>query len=97
VSPQSGLLRKGQNILAIHGMNSSTTSSDLLFNAELVAGRSTSTIDNGTSDAIRQYAGPFAITESCLVKARVSSDNTYSPWMANAAVRRRAGGRACGS
>ncbi len=81
VSGQVGLLRKGENILAIHGMNSSTTSSDLLFSAELIAGRSTSTIDNGASGVIHQYAGPFAVTESCLVKARVlASSNTYSPW-----------------
>lgn len=80
-SAQVGVLRKGQNVLAIQGMNSSATSSDLLFNAELVAGRSTSTIDNGVSGAIHQYAGPFPITESCLVKARVLvSGNTYSPW-----------------
>jgi hypothetical protein len=81
VSAQVGLLRKGQNVLAIHGMNSSPTSSDLVFNAELVAGRSTSTIDNGISGAIVQYSGPFPITESCLIKARVLvPGNTYSPW-----------------
>ncbi len=81
VSTQVNLLRKGQNVLAIQGMNSSTTSSDLLFNAELAAGRSTSTIDEGVSGAIVQYAGPFPITESCLVKARVLvPGNPYSPW-----------------
>ena len=81
VSAHAGLLRKGQNILAIQGMNSPITSSDLLFNAELVAGRSTSTIDNGISGAIVQYAGPFPITGSCLIKARVLvSGNAYSPW-----------------
>jgi len=81
ISSQVRLLRKGPNILAIHGMNSSTTSSDLLFNAELAAGRSTSIIDEGLSGDIHQYAGPFPITGSCLIKARVLvPGNTYSPW-----------------
>ena len=81
VSAQVGLLRQGENVLAIHGMNSSTTSSDALFNAELIAGRSTSTIEGGVSGAIYQYAGPFPITESTRVKARVLvPGNTYSPW-----------------
>lgn len=81
VSSKVSLLRKGQNVLAIQGMNQSAGSSDLLFNAELVAGRSSSTIDNGATGAIHQYAGPFPITESCLIKVRVLvSGNTYSPW-----------------
>ena len=81
VSAQAGLLRKGQNVLATQGMNSSTTSSDLLFNAELAAGRSTSTIDSGVSGAIHQYSGPIPIAESTQIKARVLvSGNTYSPW-----------------
>ncbi len=81
LSARVGLLRTGPNVLAIQGMNSPITSSDLLFNAELIAGRSTSTMDNGISSAIAEYAGPFAITQSCRVKARVLvSGNTYSPW-----------------
>jgi len=81
VSAQVGLLRQGQNVLAIHGMNSSATSSDALFNAELIAGRSTSTIEGGLSGEIYQYAGPFSIGGSTRVKARVLvPGNVYSPW-----------------
>ncbi|MBN1506244.1 MAG: CotH kinase family protein [Sedimentisphaerales bacterium] len=81
VSAQVGLLREGQNMLAIHGLNSSTTSSDLLFSAELVAGRSTSIVDSNDSGDIHQYSAPFPITQSCRIKARVLvSNNAYSPW-----------------
>jgi hypothetical protein len=81
VSTMLGFLRKGQNILAIQGMNSSTTSSDLLFSTELVAGRNTSTIDTGTSGAIYQYSGPIPITKTTQIKARVlAPSNVYSPW-----------------
>lgn len=81
VSTQAGLLKKGQNILAIHGMNAGASSSDLLFNAELIAGRSTSTVEGDVPGAIYQYAGPISITGSMQVKARVLvPGNTYSPW-----------------
>ncbi|MCX5645177.1 MAG: CotH kinase family protein [Phycisphaerae bacterium] len=74
-------LRKGQNILALQGMNSSATSSDLLFSVELVAGRSTSAIDTGTAGAIHQYSGPIPISATTQLKARVLVPaNTYSPW-----------------
>jgi hypothetical protein len=81
ISSKVSLLRKGQNVLAIQGMNQSAGSSDLLFNAELIAGRNTSTIDSGISGVIHQYSGPIPITESTRLKARVLvSGNTYSPW-----------------
>ena len=38
ISSFAGVLKRGENILAIHGMNSSTTSSDLLISVELEAG-----------------------------------------------------------
>ena len=37
---QIGKLKQGQNILAIHGLNDSTTSSDFLISVELVASKS---------------------------------------------------------
>jgi hypothetical protein len=81
VSAQVGLLRKGANLLAIQGMNSSSTSSDLLFSAELVAGRRTSPTESGLPTGVHLYAGPFTVTESTEVKARVLvAGNPYSPW-----------------
>jgi hypothetical protein len=62
-------------------MNSSTTSSDFLLSVELVAGRTTSPGGNQVPDAVHVYTGPFAITESTQVKARVlGPSNPYSPW-----------------
>jgi hypothetical protein len=81
LSAQMAALRKGINILAIQGLNASTTSSDLLFSAELVAGRSTAAVDDANSSDIYQYAGPFPIAATCRIKARVlAPGNTYSPW-----------------
>ena len=81
VSASLGFLRKGQNILALQGMNSSTTSSDLLLSVELVANRDTSVVDPGSSGAIYQYAGPIRIAKTTQIKARVlASGNAYSPW-----------------
>jgi hypothetical protein len=81
ISAQVPLLRKGQNVLALQGLNAGASSSDLLFSVELVAGRSTTTIDQGESGAVYQYAGPIPITESSRLKARVLvPGNTYSPW-----------------
>jgi hypothetical protein len=81
VSAQLPLLRKGQNVLAIQGLNAGSSSSDLLFCVELVAGRNTTTIDEGMPGAVHEYAGPVAVAESCRLKARVLvPGNTYSPW-----------------
>ncbi len=70
ISAHVGLLRRGSNLLAIHGLNVSTNSSDFLISAELVAGE----ISQGTvsPDAI-EYTGPILLTGSTHVKARTFS------------------------
>ncbi len=81
ISSQIGLLRQGENLLAIQAMNSSTTSSDFLFSVELAAVMSDIPIDTGLSDAVHVYAGPITITESTRIKARVKvASNSYSLW-----------------
>jgi hypothetical protein len=70
-------LQQDYNILAIHGLNVSTTSSDFLISAELVAGKSSSN-DGGTSPGVLQYTGPITLTHSVHVKARVLSGSTWS-------------------
>jgi len=81
ISAQAGLLKQGQNLLAIQAMNSSNASSDFLFSVELVGGRTSLPGGNQLSDAVHVYTGPFTITESTQVKARVMvASNQYSPW-----------------
>jgi hypothetical protein len=67
----------GANILAIHGLNVSTTSSDFLISAELVAGSRTYTGEVLTDSAI-EYTGPVTLDKSTHVKARVLSSGQWS-------------------
>jgi len=79
ISSRINTLRQGQNILAIQGLNVSTTSSDFIISAELEAGQSSSPGDSGISpDAVR-YDGPITLTESTHVKARILSTGSWSP------------------
>ncbi len=81
VSAGAGLLKQGPNLLAIQGLNSSRTSSDLLFSIELIAGRRSSPVDDGLPGAVREYAGPITLNKSTQIKARVLvTGNPYSPW-----------------
>jgi len=69
-------LQQGDNILAIHGMNSSTTSSDLLISAELLATEGSS--DNGGVAGAMEYTTPITLPHTVQVKARVLSGSTWS-------------------
>ena len=71
-------LQQGPNLLAIHGLNASTTSSDLLISAELIAGKDDSSGTEGISPTAIEYTGPITINHSASVKARVLSGNTWS-------------------
>jgi len=70
------ILKQGDNVLAIHAMNSSVTSSDFLFSAELLSGGG----DSGDSDlgGIMEYTGPITLLHSARVKARVLSGDQWS-------------------
>jgi hypothetical protein len=72
-------LRLGNNILAIQGLNTSTTSSDLLISAELVIGDRTLIEDiEIVSPSAIEYTGPFTLDNSAHVKARVLNDGIWS-------------------
>ncbi|MGD2095217.1 MAG: lamin tail domain-containing protein [Phycisphaerales bacterium] len=73
-------LQQGSNLLAIHGMNSSVTSSDFLISAELVVEESSSPNDEEEEvpDSIIEYVGPVILPHSTQVKARVLIGNTWS-------------------
>jgi hypothetical protein len=71
-------VQQGDNLLAIHGLNRSTTSSDLLISAELVAGEGGSSVGGGVSPSAIEYTGPISLTHSANVRARVLSGNVWS-------------------
>ncbi|MFZ2148458.1 MAG: lamin tail domain-containing protein, partial [Sedimentisphaerales bacterium] len=77
ISAYLGAVQLGYNILAIHGMNSSTISSDFLISAELFAGVS-SFPGGGISPDVFQYTGPITLTHSAHVKARVLNGRIWS-------------------
>ncbi len=78
ISGHLSTLRQGQNILAIHGLNVSATSSDFIISAELLAGQNGAPTGAGISpDAIR-YTGPVTLTKSTHVKSRVLDGSTWS-------------------
>ncbi|HCO95856.1 MAG TPA: hypothetical protein DIU00_18270, partial [Phycisphaerales bacterium] len=69
-------LHQGDNLLAIHAMNSSKTSSDFLISAELIAAGGDS--DDSAAEGILEYTGPITLPHSVQVKARVLSGETWS-------------------
>src|SRR4030042_4123449 len=69
-------LQRGENLLAIHAMNSSTTSSDFLISAELIASEGDS--DDSDLKGVMEYAGPITLPHSVRVKARVLSGSEWS-------------------
>ncbi len=75
VSEHITRLRQGDNLLAIHGLNAGTTSSDLLITVELTANRAV--VDEPPTSALI-YTAPIPLTRSTRIKARVQSGNTWS-------------------
>jgi len=80
ISSHLNSLNSGDNILAIHGLNESITSSDFLISVELVAVRDNSSQDSevDVSTGVQQYTSPITLTESAHIKARVLSGSTWS-------------------
>ena len=72
-------LRPGANILAIHGLNAGTTSSDFLIALELAGtvGAAGGTPGGVSAQAIA-YTGPVTLDASVQVKARVYNGGTWS-------------------
>lgn len=71
-----GLLQSGQNVLAIHGINNGSDSSDFLISPRIVAGES----GNGTfSPSAVLYTGPFDVTENVLIRSRAYDTSHNTP------------------
>ncbi|HUU20020.1 MAG TPA: CotH kinase family protein, partial [Sedimentisphaerales bacterium] len=73
-----GNLRRGDNLLAIHGLNYSTISSDFLISVELVANQSIPPDDSDISSNVLRYTGPITLTHSTQVKARILRGGMWS-------------------
>lgn len=69
------ILQRADNLLAIHAMNNSATSSDFLISAELTVIESE---QESPAPQIFQYAGPIPLTESTRVIARSLSAGQWS-------------------
>jgi len=79
ISEYINILRPGSNILAIHGLNTPSSSSDFLISVRLTAGKSPdSIVVGGASPTAIKYTGPITLTRSTHVKARVLSGSTWS-------------------
>ncbi len=78
VSASMNALHKGGNVLAIHGMNASTTSSDFLISVELIATKGISPGSENISQGAIRYSGPVKLPHSANVKARALGGRTWS-------------------
>ncbi len=78
ISTHIGDLRRSDNILAIHGLNTSLSSSDFIISAELVAGRLVDGTAARISDTAIRYTEPITLNSSTQVKARVFSGDVFS-------------------
>jgi hypothetical protein len=78
VSAGLHLLGRGDNILAIHGMNSATDSTDFLISAALEAVESTFAQDSGLSATATQHISPIIASKTVQVRARVLSGGNWS-------------------
>ena len=78
ISSHLSNLHRGNNILAIQGLNVSASSSDFIISAGLTAGQSSSPIENGISPAAIEYTGPIVLTKSTQLISRVLDSGTWS-------------------
>lgn len=72
----ANLLVDGDNILAIHGLNEKTTSSDFIINATIEAGL---VPESEEDNEALIYNDPLILEQSTLVKARAFVNNEWSP------------------
>jgi hypothetical protein len=80
VSAHVGLLKAGTNLLAVHGLNSSSGSSDMLIDAILTATEAIGGNDVEMSPSAMPYSSPVPLAATGDVRARVlSSGGEWSP------------------
>lgn len=75
VSEYLSELKVGENMLAIHGLNDGTGSSDFLNSVELVVGEN---LSGGVSANALEYTNPLSFSGSTVVKARTLRAGVWS-------------------
>jgi len=78
ISDHLDLLRQGENILAVHAMNVSRTSSDFLIMVSLEAGEEAPVLGGGVAPTALEYTSPVTLTKSTHLKARARSGSAWS-------------------
>lgn len=78
VSQGLPLLHRGDNVLAIHGMNSATDSTDFLIQASLEAVESAAVQGAGLSPTATRCTGPITVGRTTQIKARAFSNGDWS-------------------
>ncbi|UCG48821.1 MAG: lamin tail domain-containing protein, partial [Phycisphaerales bacterium] len=77
ISEHISALQPGGNILAVHALNVSTSSSDFLISVELTAGEKKLIGEFLSPDAV-EYAGPVTLAQSGPVRSRVFRGGEWS-------------------
>jgi hypothetical protein len=76
ISDSINLLEAGSNLLAIQGLNASSTDTDFLISVEMDASSESS--DDVDLPGVNQYTAPLTLTTSTQVKARILSGGNWS-------------------
>ena len=76
ISEQISRLRQGDNLLAIHGLNAGTGSSDFLITVELTASQEEAATEVPAGPLV--YSAPISLTKSTRLRARVQSGTVWS-------------------
>jgi len=78
ISAHLNVLDRGENILAIHGLNAGPDDTGFLISSQLVIEKRETDVDVAVSANAHAYTDPMTLTQSVTVKARALSDNGWS-------------------
>ncbi len=85
---QINKLKTGNNILAIHGLNSGLGSSDMLINAELSLGQRTGA---EIADGVLKYNSPIRLSADAMIRTRTMHNGQWSALVGHSFQAGRAG------
>jgi hypothetical protein len=76
ITKHTDKLTVGDNILALHGLNAATSSTDFIISAEMVTGKNSPA--GGISETALTYLSPIVLGKSTHVKSRVLNGSEWS-------------------